>query len=37
MNFSGVKVIDVKGVEYNKVIYNLIEQGGYLCSYEEQE
>ena len=37
MNFSGVKVIDVKGDEYNKVIYNLIEQGGYLCSYEEQE
>ena len=37
MNFSGVKVIDVKSDEYNKVIYNLIEQGGYLCSYSEQQ
>ena len=34
---NGVKVLNVKCDEYNKTIYDLIEQGGYLCSYAEQK
>lgn len=37
MNTGGVKVINVCSDEYNKVIYDLIEQGGYLCSRSEQQ
>ncbi len=34
---SSYKVIEVNNEEYNKKIYELIEQGGYLCSAKQQK
>ena len=35
MNFKGVKTVEANCDNYNEVIYNLIEQGGYLCSKKQ--
>ena len=37
MNFTGIKTVNVNCDNYNIVIYNLIEKGGYLCSKKEQK
>ena len=37
MNFKGIKTVETNCKNYNTVIYDLIEQGGYLCSKRQQE
>ena len=37
MNFKGIKTVETNCKNYNTVIYDLIEQGGYLCSKIQQQ
>lgn len=37
MDFKGIKTVETSCENYNTVIYDLIEQGGYLCSKKQQK